>query len=213
MTNKKKIAVYVDGFNLYHALKNLKKPHLKWLNIRSLVEKFINHQNEVIEKIYYFSAIATHLDNDTITRHNTYIEALETVGVDFIGGNFKKKCHKYKNNHLELKLHKHEEKETDVNISIYIVRDAIRKMFDKVFLITNDTDIVPAVKMAKNENNALPFRLLTPPTFDTHDSLRTAINPGKSTKLTEGHIQLSLLPPMITKPNGKIIHRPKEYNP
>ena len=43
--------VYVDGFNLYHGLKNLKKSHLKWLNLRSLVEKFLDKQSEVIEKI------------------------------------------------------------------------------------------------------------------------------------------------------------------
>jgi hypothetical protein len=42
MNNKKKIAVYVDGFNLYHGIKNLNKPYLKWLNLRSLAEKFID---------------------------------------------------------------------------------------------------------------------------------------------------------------------------
>jgi hypothetical protein len=91
MSNKKKVAVYVDGFNLYHGLKNLKKPHLRWFNLRSLAEKFIDRTNEVIEKVYYFSAIATHMDSETIQRHKTYIEALEVNNVEFVGGNFKKK--------------------------------------------------------------------------------------------------------------------------
>lgn len=213
MNKKKKIAVYVDGFNLYHGLKELKKPHLKWLDLRSLAEKFVNHQNEAIEEIYYFTAVATFMEKSTILRHRAYIEALETRGIKFIEGHFKDKWLEYKNKHLQFKWKKHEEKETDVNISIFMVRDAIKRSFDKFILITNDTDIVPAIKMAKNENNDLRFKLLTPPTFHTHDSLLKAINPGISTKLTVGHIQNSLLPTKIQKPNGKIIHIPKEYMP
>ncbi len=209
--NKKKVAVYVDGFNLYHGLKNLKKPHLKWLNLRSLAEKFIDRANEVIEKVYYFSAIATHMDSETIQRHKTYIEALEVNNVEFVGGNFKKKWLSYRNNHIEIKWKKHEEKETDVHISIYMVRDSMKKKFDKFILITNDTDIVPAVKMARSENSALRIKLLTPPTLDTHDSLLNAVRPGTCSKLTEGHIQNSLLPDKIQKANRKIIHMPEQY--
>lgn len=209
--NKKKVAVYVDGFNLYHGLANLSQPHLKWLNLKSLAEKFIDPQNETIEKVYYFSAVATFMDKDTILRHRTYIEALETIGIEFVEGNFKDKLLTYKNKHLEFKWKKHEEKETDINISIYMVRDVIRNKFDKFILITNDTDIVPAVKMAKKENETLQFKLLTPPTFATHDSLLSAIKPGTSSKLTVAHIQNSLLPEKIIKSNGKVILIPNQY--
>ena len=210
-SGKKKVAVYVDGFNLYHGLDNLNKPHLKWLNLKKLAEKFINSQIEHIENVYYFSAVATFMSKDAIQRHRTYIEALETTGVEFIEGNFKNKILTYKNKHLKLSWKKHEEKETDVNIAIYMVRDAIKSTFDKAVLITNDTDIVPAVEMARSENNNLKFKLLTPPTFKTHDSLFSAIKPGKSTHLTIGHIENSLLPEKIKKPNGKIIHIPDQY--
>lgn len=201
----------MDGFNLYHGLDNLSKPHLKWLDLKSLAEKFIDHQHEVIEKIYYFSAVATFMKNDVVQRHRTYIEALKATGVEFVEGNFKDKWLIYKNQHLEFKWKKHEEKETDVNISIYMVRDAIRKKFDKLILITNDTDIVPAVKMARNENKQLEFKILTPPKMSTHDALFNAIKPGAAAKLTEGHIQTSLLPQKLVKPNRKIILIPPQY--
>ncbi|MCE3237659.1 MAG: hypothetical protein K0R24_640 [Gammaproteobacteria bacterium] len=151
------------------------------------------------------------MDKDTILRHRTYIEALETIGIEFVQGNFKNKLLTYKNKHLEFKWKKHEEKETDVNISIYMVRDAIKKSYDKFILITNDTDIVPAVKMARSENENLQLKLLTPPTLTTHDSLLCAVAPGIPSKLTVGHIQNSLLPEKITKSNGKIISIPIHY--
>jgi hypothetical protein len=81
---RKKVAVYIDGFNLYHGIKNLNKPHLKWLNLRSLADKFIDPKSEAIAKVYYFSAIATFMPKDTVLRHSTYIEALETFGIEFI---------------------------------------------------------------------------------------------------------------------------------
>lgn len=209
--SKARVAVYVDGFNLYHGLDNLSRHHLKWLNLKSLAEKFIDPQKEVIEKIYYFSAVATFMGDEIAQRHRAYIEALESTGVEFIAGNFKDKFLTYKNHQIQLQWKKHEEKETDVNISIYMVRDAIKKKYEKVILITNDTDIVPAIKMARHENESLQFKLLTPPTFKTHDSLLNAIKPGTSSKLTDGHIENSLLPEKIQKANGKIIHIPKKY--
>lgn len=91
-----------------------------------------------------------------------------------------------------------------------MVRDAIKGTYDKFIVITNDTDIAPAVKMARAENISLQIKLLTPPTLETHDSLLTAIKPGTSSKLTAGHIQNSLLPEKITQGNGKIIHVPTQ---
>ena len=37
----KRVAVYVDGFNLYHALDDLAENHLKWLDLWSLSETLI----------------------------------------------------------------------------------------------------------------------------------------------------------------------------
>lgn len=213
MRPKKRIAVYVDGFNLYHGIKNLNKSYLKWSDLRALVEKFIDPVSEQIDRINYFSAIATHLDKETILRHRTYVEALETVGVTFIGGNFKKKKLEYKNKQINLEWTKHEEKETDVNLSIHMVRDAIKRCYDKFILITNDTDMVPAVNMARAENSEIQFKLLTPPTLETHDALLRAIRPGNAAKLTEGHLKSSLLPALIKKKNNKRIHIPVSYKP
>ena len=33
-----RVACYVDGFNLYHAINDLNKPHLKWLDIRAVAQ-------------------------------------------------------------------------------------------------------------------------------------------------------------------------------
>src|SRR5829696_9188995 len=36
-----KVACYIDGFNLYHSIDELRKPHLKWVNLWALAESFV----------------------------------------------------------------------------------------------------------------------------------------------------------------------------
>jgi len=44
----------------------------------------------------------------------------------------------------------HEEKQTDVNIGIYLIKEAFENSYDTAILVTNDTDLIPAIKMLKN---------------------------------------------------------------
>ncbi len=205
--NKKKIAVYVDGFNLYHAIKNLEANRLKWLDLRLLSEKFIDRKTESIEKIYYFSAIATHMGEDSAIRHRAYISALSQFGIEFVPGHFKRKPFKYKGSEIQ----RHEEKETDVNIGIHIVRDAILKTYDKLLVITNDTDIIPAIKMAKHHNAAIEIKIITPPTYDAHHTLRKVADQKEAVCIQKQHLEKSLLPDRITAKSGKIIKMPDSY--
>ena len=47
---KAKVACYIDGFNLYHAIKSLPPPsqHLKWVDLWGLASAFIRHSLELL---------------------------------------------------------------------------------------------------------------------------------------------------------------------
>jgi hypothetical protein len=34
----RRVIVYIDGFNLYHAIDDLRKPWLKWLDLQAMAE-------------------------------------------------------------------------------------------------------------------------------------------------------------------------------
>ncbi len=81
---KKRILVLVDGFNLYHSIadsmqdKELAK--YKWLNIKKLVEIYINKSKEEITQILYFTAYAQ-WSRGKVLRHKAYVAALRSVGI------------------------------------------------------------------------------------------------------------------------------------
>ena len=54
---KRKTIAYIDGFNLFHAINELSRPELKWVNLWSLSESLLREEEELIE-VNYFSAYA-----------------------------------------------------------------------------------------------------------------------------------------------------------
>ena len=58
MSKKFRVNVYIDGFNLYHAINELGDDTLKWVDVRLLSENILN-KYQTLNKVKYFSAYAT----------------------------------------------------------------------------------------------------------------------------------------------------------
>ncbi len=131
---------YVDGFNMYYALKR-KYPHFKWLNYYQLA-KSILLAHDKLEHVCYFSAYIT-WKPDKHKRHQDYVTALRSTGVEFVPGRFKNKntcCHL-----CQRTFKTHEEKQTDVNIAIRLLADAVEDKYDRAVIISADSDLTPAI--------------------------------------------------------------------
>jgi uncharacterized LabA/DUF88 family protein len=144
---------YIDGFNVYHAIHDLGDPSLKWLNMRALAETLIKPRTEAIAEIYYFSAFAD-FRPDAKKRHEQYVAALESTGIQIVMGNFKKKqvhawCDGPGHAPKKVTRNSHEEKESDVNLALYLVRDAYEDVYDIAYVISSDSDLVPAMRMVR----------------------------------------------------------------
>jgi hypothetical protein len=80
----------IDGFNLYHAIAALRRPELKWLNLKNLAGIFINTSTEQLDQVFYFTAYADHVAAPVLQAQKTYIKALKIVSINPILGFFKK---------------------------------------------------------------------------------------------------------------------------
>ncbi|QIG79591.1 NYN domain-containing protein [Stakelama tenebrarum] len=155
----RKVIVYVDGFNLYHAIEQLKRPELKWLNLRAVAEGLLR-KDEVLKSVKYFSAYAT-WKPDGLSRHKAYVAALRSVGIDVHLGQFKEKPRRCRS--CNQRWTSHEEKETDVQIAVHMVSDALAGACDRIILISADTDLAPPIKMIAQLAPHVEVFVATPP--------------------------------------------------
>lgn len=143
-----RVAFFIDGFNLYHSLKD-NAPECRWLNLRKLCEHYINPEKESIVSIFYFSAIATWQPNqEKVQKHIKYIERLRRENIIPVLGKFKEKdihCKVCGSN-----FKSHEEKRTDVNVALKIVSEAVLNNYDTGILVSGDTDMIPAIETVRN---------------------------------------------------------------
>ncbi len=198
-----RVNVYIDGFNLYHAIDDLGDDTLKWLDLWSLSEKLIR-PNQTLNQVKYFSAYATWLP-DQYKRHRDYVEALESVGVTPIMGRFKEKWLRCKATCRE-EFMTHEEKETDVNIGGHLIADALQDTFDTALIISADTDLAAVVRLAREVAGA-------------DKRICTVAPPGRYAKarelahlfeISKGKIKSSRLPELIVI-NKREIRCPDKY--
>lgn len=87
---------------------------------------------------------------DKVKRHKRLTEALKSRGVKIVEGKFKKKERVIRiSNQLSLTYKTHEEKQTDVNIALHLLQSAMNDDYDTAMIVTNDTDLVPAIRAIK----------------------------------------------------------------
>lgn len=221
----KRVSVFIDGYNLYHAVDNLKKPHLKWVNLFTLSQEFAKTSNgfEII-RVKFFTAPPIHKSSEVQKRYSNYIKALEHCGVEIVEGKFKKKILTYKDgNGKEFTKETHEEKESDVNIALAILEDAIEKISDKILVLTNDSDISPAIRLALIKNQNLKINVITPPLINTtranFDLMNACNDINKSRKqvffktrmISEDHLKNNMLPKEVIIDEKTKITMPAKY--
>ena len=172
-----KTIVYIDGFNLYYRLKEAdykgnracragERRHYKWLDLGKLINRLLKDRYEIV-KIKYFTSRVKSTDSDPSTpeRQQTYLRALNRISnLEIIEGNFKKrdisgrklipqKDGGFKLSKEIVRIQKYEEKESDVNIACHIVSDSAQESIDCVALLSNDTDLMLPLKMARKKFN------------------------------------------------------------
>lgn len=204
MSEKFRVNVYIDGFNLYHAIDDLGDDTLKWLNLWSLSENICN-QYQVLNAVKYFSAYATWRPN-AYKRHRDYVAANEAFGVEVVMGRFKDKEVKCQATCRQT-FWTHEEKETDVNIGAHLIADTLQNNFDTALIITADTDLAAVISLAQNlSNNQKRICAVAPP-----GRISRARELNHLFMITKGRIRASLLPERIQARSGTIV-RPIEYS-
>lgn len=204
-----RVSSFIDGFNLYHALKRLNGPHLLWVDLWKLSAAQLAVRSQSLTATYYFSAFANWLPAEK-ARHQEYVAALEWAGVTTVMGHFKvkdRKCPACKH-----AWQGHEEKETDVNIALHLLNEAYKDTYDTALVVSRDSDLKPAIAMVRKEFPDKDVIVVAPPHLG-HSVDLLGVASGKK-KITKSQIERSLLPALVEGVDGKVVaRRPANYAP
>lgn len=155
-----RVAFFVDGFNLYHAIRSdPSRRKYKWLDLRQLCRVLIGPRPE-ISAVLYFTAFA-YWNSAKVERHQRYIKALRQSDVRIIHGEFKmidRKCRLCERTYKTF-----EEKQTDVNIAVHLFQLALRDEYDTAILVSGDTDLAPSIEAIHRSFPSKRIEIAVPP--------------------------------------------------
>jgi uncharacterized LabA/DUF88 family protein len=201
------LAVYVDGFNLYHGLhEESGRKHL-WLDLVALAQSL--RPQSMLTKVMYFTAPVLN-DPRGLARQQSYLAALTAQNptvLEVVQGRYQQKnksCLKCGNT-----WRAYEEKETDVNIAINLVADAANKLTDAALIVSADSDLAPGVRLARQLNPNLFVASAFPPKRVSNE-LKTLM--PACFQIGMGKIRNSQLPPtVVDAATGKQWTRPPKW--
>ncbi len=156
-----RLIVYVDGFNLYHGLKERTGRRLLWLDLVRLAR--VMRSRSALVRVHYFTAPVLD-DPPAASRQERYQLALLARNPGLLKitqGRYQKKtrtCRSCGSSWIQ-----YEEKETDVNIATTVVADAASGIADAALIISADSDLSPAVRTARTLNSTMFIAAAFPP--------------------------------------------------
>lgn len=138
-SKKIKIAIYIDGSNLYFSIK---KTFNCKVDIEKLCRKIVGN-NELVKINFYIAPIEQFSNPKMYAKQQSFFEKLKKIEkLSIIFGRLEKRKKDGKIYYVE--------KASDVNLALDLALDAEREMYDEAYLISNDGDFSGAVSSAIN---------------------------------------------------------------
>lgn len=202
-------ALYVDGFNFYHAINNLDRNHLKWISYDTLGRRLAKEAGHRLVGVVYCTAYYTG-DERKKWRHQQLVGAQQVHGVEVVKGHFiddSAECRAC-GNVQGFKT----EKEGDINVAIHIMRDAFQDKIDHAYLLSADSDQVATVRMFCGQFPRKTMTSIIPPGRKPSAHINAALG-KKPIILTEPMLEWCVMPQIVTAPRKGSFRRPHEYAP
>lgn len=196
---RRQVRVYIDGFNLYHAIATLKEDDLKWINYWNLSLSLLK-EGEILDEVNLFTAVLTWNYNKQ-KRHVNFIRACEAVGVRVHNATFKRSFRECQESQRTCRFF--EEKQTDVAIAVKLVADALTGGFDRAILMTADSDQIPAARFVSQLPNRSLTLIFPPGRKKVARELGAVVADRR--ELTSGHLRTCRLPRTVRNEAGKVV--------
>jgi uncharacterized LabA/DUF88 family protein len=201
-----RVAVYVDGFNLYFGLKAKYGRRYLWLDLQALAASLLR-PGQTLGQITYFTARVRN-DPEAQRRQSDYLDARASHSsrVTVVDGRFQEKLRRCRDCGAVWTVY--EEKETDVNIAAALIEDAVLDRYDTALLVSADSDLCPAIVTMKRLCPEKRIIAAFPPKRHSAD-LKRAVD--GYLPLGDDKIRQAQLPTEVVNNAGITLRRPKHW--
>jgi len=205
--------VYIDGFNLYYALK---LTCYRWLDLDQLCRLLL--PKNTINRIRYFTARveARPGDSGQRQRQDVYLRALATIphlsvhygtflshAVDAVRADSPPGGRRF------VKVIKTEEKGSDVNLATHLLLDGFKGDYEVAAVLSNDSDLTEPIRVVRDELK-LPIGVLCP-----HDNpsrlLMNAATPNFWREIRDTTLAKAQFTDVLADARGSF-HKPERWN-
>lgn len=209
MIKKPRAILYVDGFNLYHPISNLKANHLKWLDLTALGRLICQDRGHDLVSVVYCTAFQRN-DPAKMARHKTYISALESTGLVKVEiGHYMAQDMPPCTNCATVWT-KETEKQTDINVALSLFSDAMNDQFDWAYLLSADSDQAATVRYIRKFFPEKKLVSVVPPGHEVSNNIANYVH-GKR-KLNQDDLGKCRFKSILLFEDGRApIRCPREY--
>ena len=140
MNNRDRVAIFIDGSNLYHILKDIYGTSKNMINFN--FEKFSNlliNGRKGIRTYYYTAPLDRKKDEETYKKQQQFFEKIKQIQ------NFKLILCRMQKEKVDGKII-YVVKEDDIHLAVDMVKLAYNNAYDTAILVSSDGDFVPAIK-------------------------------------------------------------------
>ena len=174
--SKPKSIVLIDGSNFYHKLKELKIPHTFSFDYLGFVD-YIAEGTEIQSRYYCIGKIrAKQRDSKArvmMAKQQSLVTRLQKQGFIIQFGYLLKSDERY------------HEKGVDVQIATNLLKGAFREQYNRAYLVSSDSDLIPAIKEARSNGREVVYI-----GFEHQPSFALLRNCTKSHLLTKKDLEL-----------------------
>lgn len=139
--DKERVAIFIDGSNLYH--------NLKRYNIKTTFEKIINKietKRDIIDIFYYTALLDKRIDEKRYQSHKTFLCKIKQIP------NFNIVLCNLRRTSLEDGSIDFAIKGDDIHLATDLIRGSYENLYDIAIIVSGDADFIPAIKLVQKNN-------------------------------------------------------------
>ena len=138
--NNQRVAIFIDGSNLYH---NLKRFNIK-IKFEEIIKK-VETKRQVVDIFYYTALLDKSINEERYKEHKRFLDKIENIpNFHIVLCNLRKVI--LEDGSVDFAI-----KGDDVYLATDLIKGAYENLYDVAAIISGDADFIPAIKLVQRK--------------------------------------------------------------